>query len=83
MLADTDIRLKKLRWRSRRGMQELDTLLNNYLDVYYSGLDENALQNLERLLETEDDILWVWLSGQQNSDNPGFARLIDDIRRKD
>ena len=83
MNSGEDVRLKKLRWRSRRGMQELDTLLNNYLDVYYADLDGESLQVLERLLDTEDDILWVWLSGQKNSDDPAFSRLIDDIRRKD
>ncbi|MCF6262222.1 MAG: succinate dehydrogenase assembly factor 2 [Xanthomonadales bacterium] len=70
-----------MRWRSRRGMQELDTLLNDYLDAYYAGLDEASRDSLELLLDTEDDILWLWLSGQKTCDNTAFSRLIDDIRR--
>lgn len=63
-------------------MQELDTLLSDYLDVYYSGLDDASKNALEQLLDTEDDILWLWLSGQKTCDTPAFASLIDDIRRK-
>jgi len=62
-------------------MQELDTLLNDYLDPYYHGLDEPSKDALEQLLDTEDDTLWLWLSGQQSCDTPAFAGLIDDIRR--
>lgn len=62
-------------------MQELDTLLNDYLDAFYAGLDEPSKVSLEQLLDTEDDILWLWLSGQKACDNADFARLIDDIRR--
>ncbi len=79
----SDLILKKLRWRCRRGMQELDTLLNNYLDSYYAVLDESQISQLDLLLHTEDDVLWVWLSGQQVCDNPQFADLINDIRHKD
>ena len=79
----SDLILKKLRWRCRRGMQELDTLLNSYLDRYYAGLDESQIAQLILLLQTEDDILWVWLSGQQACDTPQFADLINDIRHKD
>ncbi|MCF6225952.1 MAG: succinate dehydrogenase assembly factor 2 [Xanthomonadales bacterium] len=62
-------------------MQELDTLLNDYLDAFYARLDEPSIDSLEQLLDTEDDMLWLWLSGQKACDNPAFTRLIDDIRR--
>ncbi len=62
-------------------MQELDTLLNDYLDAYYTGLDEPAKDALEQLLDTEDDTLWLWLSGQKACENLAFTHLINDIRR--
>ncbi len=71
---------KKLRWRSRRGMQELDKLLNAYLDQYPEGLDPPAIKQFNTLLETEDDRLWLWLSGQQQCPNDYLTDLIDDIR---
>jgi antitoxin CptB len=55
----------KLRWRCRRGMKELDVLLERYVDERYgtASLPEQAAFRL--LLETEDTVLYAYCLGSQ------------------
>lgn len=72
--------LARLRWRSRRGMRELDALLTRYLDQCWpeAGVDDRAL--FERLLGCEDTVLWPWLSGREQPEEAGLNALVQRIR---
>ena len=70
----------RLRWRARRGMQELDRLLARWLDTHADPLHAHRLAAFERLLETEDDVLWSWMSGRRVPAEPELQRLVDEIR---
>jgi len=35
-------KLSQLKWRCRRGVKELDLILNTYLEQYYENADDNA-----------------------------------------
>ena len=56
---------RKLRWRCRRGMQELDVLMLRYLDQRYPAASEPERAVFLRLLDTEDDKLWHWMMGHE------------------
>lgn len=58
-------RTNRLRWRSRRGMRELDQLLSAHLDALIAKGDEVGLDRYEALLACEDDQLWRWLMGRE------------------
>ena len=73
--------VSQLRWRCRRGMLELDVMLRRYLDGPYGTLSEREQSEFVALLETEDDKLWVWLSGRQTPADPRLAALCERIRR--
>ncbi len=45
--------LNKLRWKSRKGIRELDILLQNYLDTHYSSLDSLDKKLFEEILEID------------------------------
>ncbi|HKX55880.1 MAG TPA: succinate dehydrogenase assembly factor 2 [Xanthomonadales bacterium] len=47
-----------LRWQSRRGMKELDVLLERFIQIQSIELDQDAWPELETLLAMEDDQLW-------------------------
>ena len=57
--------INKLRWRCRRGMRELDAMLASYIDGLEGDLTAIEENTLSRLLDSEDDELWDWLSGKQ------------------
>lgn len=74
-------RLKKgyLQWRCRRGTKELDVVLNRFLDGQYDQLSDQDLLNFDALLDTQDTVLWYWLSGQTAVDSELFQSLIKKI----
>jgi antitoxin CptB len=46
--------LNQLRWRCRRGMRELDVLLERYLDTRWASASEGRRQEFRALLELAD-----------------------------
>ena len=59
-----------MRWRSRRGMLELDLLLDTFWRraAEQGGLSEAELQGMDALLALEDDALWRRIIGDDDSD---------------
>ena len=75
-----DARLAKLRWRSRRGMRELDAVLHAFLDASASSLNENEIACFEGILELPDPTLHAYLLGRSAPADAATAALIDRIR---
>jgi antitoxin CptB len=68
---------KSVRWRCRRGMKELDVLLERFLDRGYASLDEQERDAFVRLLDQIDPDLLSWLTGREPPANPVLAALIE------
>ena len=77
---DDDIELKKLRWRCRRGMRELDQLLDRWLERQWRQSPTAERTVFLRLLDTEDDTLWRWFLGHEVSSDVEIAALVEKIR---
>jgi antitoxin CptB len=73
-------RLQRLRWQCRRGMLELDLLLNHYLDGAWPDLGDAQLSLLERLLRVDDQILLDWLLGEAIPAEESVRDLVVQIR---
>ncbi|KRB08665.1 succinate dehydrogenase assembly factor 2 [Lysobacter sp. Root690] len=76
-----EIELRRLRWRCRRGMRELDQLLGRYLDREWKQASESQRGVFLRLLETEDDKLWHWFMGHETSGDAQLQQLVESIRQ--
>ncbi len=72
--------LKKLRWRCRRGMRELDQLFERYLDRRWEQASESEQAVFLRLLDCEDDKLWRWFMGYEACPDAQLEELIAGIR---
>ena len=72
---DERTRMARLRWRCRRGMRELDVVLQRYLEQCYSGADPAEQQAFERLLELQDPQLLAYVMRQDVPD-PELAHVI-------
>ncbi|MFT7686200.1 MAG: antitoxin CptB [Candidatus Azotimanducaceae bacterium] len=68
--------VNRLRWRSRRGLLELDLLLLPFFDEEFHSLDEETRQTYVRLLEQEDPDLLSWFSRKSHSDDPQLDALV-------
>jgi len=58
------LQLNRLRWRCRRGMLELDLVLERFLGENYARLTAQQRQEFETLLELEDHELWQRVRGE-------------------
>ncbi len=75
-----DAELRRLRWKSRRGMRELDQLLGRYLDREWRQDSDAQRGVFLRLLDCEDDKLWHWFMGHETPADAELAALVQRIR---
>lgn len=74
--------IKRLRWRCRRGMRELDQLMLRYLDARWPIADDAERKLFLQLLDCEDDKLWRWFMGLERPEEESIdaiVRLISDL----
>ena len=72
--------LNKLRWKSRKGIRELDILLQNYLDIHYSSLDSLDKKLFEEILEIDTYDLLNAISGK-SSYNDKYESIITQLSK--
>jgi antitoxin CptB len=76
-LSPDAIEQRRLRWRCRRGMRELDQLFERYLERCWPDAEPSERAAFERLLDCEDDALWRWFLGHSRPQDPD----LDDVVR--
>jgi antitoxin CptB len=69
----------RLRWACRRGMLELDLILEPFVENSYDALEEADQLRFEVLLESEDQSLFMWLMKRQSPDNSDMQRIVQII----
>lgn len=73
--------LGRLRWRSRRGMAEVESKLLPFFDHCFQQLSAADQKAYARLLEADDWQIQDWLQGRSAPEEPPLARILDLIRR--
>ena len=74
----------RLRWKCRRGMLELDIMLQCFLDNVdngYASLDSANIKIFEQLLSYEDNPLFELLMGNMQAANPEMNYVIKSIQQ--
>jgi len=71
----------ELKWRCRRGMLELDILLNSYLDKNYSTMSQQQGDLFGEVLDYPDQVLFDLLLGNMQSSDVRVNRLVSEIQR--
>jgi antitoxin CptB len=71
-----------LRWRLRRGMRELDMVLERYHERRYPAAAAAERRAFAALLAREDPEIWQWLMGHA-AVPPEFSDVIARLRRHD
>ncbi len=57
--------LDRIRWRCRRGMLELDIVLQGFVEKHYMQLNKNELQHFDTLLSLPDNDLWDMITSKK------------------
>jgi antitoxin CptB len=71
----------RIYWQCRRGMLELDALLQGFLAQAYSELDGQQRQVFEALLTCPDNLLLEYLMGRTVPMDPDTADVVNKIRQ--
>ena len=71
--------LKALQWRSRRGMLELDVLLEPFTREALVNLSEAEQQAYVRLLECEDPELFSWFMSGARPEDRQLSAMVDKV----
>ena len=69
----------RLRWHCRRGMLELDILLNTFLDEAYQDLSDDEQTRFKGILDYPDQTLFDLLLGKMQSSDLHVNRLVRKI----
>lgn len=74
-----DVQKKKLSWQCRRGMLELDLLLQAFLEKRLDSLSDSEIHLFESLLNQSDPQLFAWLMGHELAPEE-YKELVACIR---
>ncbi len=72
--------LDRIRWQCRRGMLELDLVLNRFLEQDLAGLAPAELETFKELLDEPDPQLLAWVMEQETAPT-AYAALVQRLRR--
>ncbi len=73
-------KLSQLKWQCRRGVKELDLVLNHYLEQDYRIANEQEQTAFKRLLTLEDPILFDLILGNILADNEAQQSLLKKLQ---
>lgn len=84
MVSDTTIdiinHISRLRWACRRGMLELDVILNNFLDEAYPPLATKEKEGFVKMLACSDPELFSWLVGEAVPEDMDLTSIVLMVR---
>ncbi len=75
----SDHELNRMRWAARRGMLELDLVLEPFVTARYARLDEADRLRFQRLMQCEDQELFAWFLRRERPDDEDLAALVSEI----
>ncbi len=71
--------LDRTRWRCRRGLLELDLILNGFLETRYASLDAEERERFNELLEADDNDLLDLAMGRCEPE-PRYRMMVEMLR---
>ncbi|MEY4960837.1 MAG: hypothetical protein RL610_1016 [Pseudomonadota bacterium] len=72
--------LERARWRCRRGLLELDIVLQRFMDRHYSQLSDKDLQQFSTLLDLSDNDLWDMVTSRKEPGDASIRPLLEILQ---
>ena len=77
---DSTAQRARLYWRCRRGMLELDLVLQSFLDRNYDKATRDEQRAFETLLNYPDTLLLEYVMGRMTPTDPLLAHVVARLR---
>jgi len=71
--------VRRMQWAARRGMLELDLVLEPFVNKRYSDLSDSERVIFQRLMLCEDQELFSWLLQREEPEDKELAAIIKQI----
>lgn len=75
----SETEINRMRWASRRGMLELDLVLEPFVAARYATLDERDRQRFAQLMTCEDQDLFAWFMRRQKPEDQELEAIVDKV----
>jgi len=73
--------MNRIRWAARRGMLELDLVLEPFVLARFAGLPQLDRQRFRALMACEDQDLYAWLLGRERPQDGELDAIVTQIRQ--
>ena len=68
---------RRMLWRCRRGLLELDIVLADFVEQHFDGLSSTQLEALDALLDMPDNQLWDMVTGRELGGDPQIRAMLE------
>lgn len=75
-MAYTDAQIRRMTWHCRRGMLELDVVLEPFMRQHFRQLSFADQQCFEKLLACEDQDLFSWVMRRTQPEDADLQRIL-------
>jgi antitoxin CptB len=75
----TQEEINRMRWAARRGMLELDLVLEPFVMAQYAQLSELQRRSFQQLMLCEDQDLFAWFMQRGQPDDKELAGIVSQI----
>lgn len=72
--------MNRVRWLCRRGMKELDIIMNRYRENIYVTLPEQEQQYFKDFLALDDPDIYSWVMGRTSPESEHYATIVHQLR---
>ena len=72
--------IRRMEWRCRRGMLEMDLLFVDFVSHYLPSLNQAQIAALDQLLDLPDNELWNFVSGADDSVDAAALEVLTMLR---
>ncbi len=77
-----DAALRRMEWRCRRGMLEMDLLFVDFVSRHLPSLNDAQISALDKLLDLPDNQLWNLVSEGEEESDLATAQVLMMLRGK-
>ena len=80
MSVERDRVRERIRWHCRRGMLELDLVLNAFVERHLDGLDAKSLEVFQAVLAYPDPVLLALVMGHEEPEDAAECGIVALLR---
>ena len=76
-----DREIERLKWRSRRGLLELDLVFTRFWEKNAMLLNDRDMQMLDRLLQMPDNDIWDMVTARQPCEDAAICEIVQRLQQ--